>query len=93
MQGKEIASAAVRIDIRITPAYAGKRNGHPLRHSPCRDHPHVCGEKFISDTELTPEIGSPPRMRGKESGRVPQKPFYGITPAYAGKRAGSGRLR
>ncbi len=31
-------------------------------------------------------MGSPPRMRGKETVRRPRKWFTGITPAYAGKR-------
>ena len=30
-------------------------------------------------------LGSPPRMRGKEIGKINNVRFVGITPAYAGK--------
>ena len=50
------------------------------------DHPCVCGEKKSSSVILMTMRGSPLRMRGKgfriESLRI----FFGITPAYAGKR-------
>ena len=45
----------------------------------------MCGEKkFTFDAgKLIP--GSPPRMRGKEIGKINNVRFVGITPAYAGK--------
>ena len=50
-----------------------------------KDHPRVCGEKENEGSRRHYKLGSPPRMRGKESGlgcggRIPR-----ITPAYAGK--------
>ena len=49
------------------------------------DHPRVCGEKPLPDPERIFQVGSPPRMRGKELEcrcvRLPER----ITPAYAGK--------
>ena len=50
-----------------------------------RDHPRVCGEKFRLPARLSARLGSPPRMRGKDSctGKTPLG--CRITPAYAGK--------
>ena len=70
----------------ITPACAGKRNrSEPGRHRP-QDHPRVCGEKCCSGFFLCILLGSPPRVRGKETDCVWSDPFFGITPACAGKR-------
>ena len=51
----------------ITPAYAGKRL--PCCWVPARrqDHPRVCGEKKSGCVPGRGKVGSPPRMRGKES--------------------------
>ena len=46
----------------------------------------MCGEKSSSSSRLSCASGSPPRMRGKESGCVPGLPGSRITPAHAGKR-------
>ena len=40
----------------------------------------------------TEDVGSPPRMRGKESLHTPTCRNTGITPAYAGKSAYKNRL-
>ena len=49
----------------ITPAYAGKSTGqHFLDHGK-KDHPRLCGEKFIYDVIVRCTGGSPPPMRGK----------------------------
>ena len=71
---------------RITPAYAGKSSLRGSRACSGRDHPRVCGEKWIASVPASGFLGSPPRMRGKDSRQnVAQRP-QGITPAYAGKR-------
>ena len=51
-----------------------------------KDHPCVCGEKTGSKGESRGELGSPLRMRGKESSLSLPKSLSRITPAYAGKR-------
>ena len=72
----------------ITPAYAGK-SVELLKHSVVlKDHPRVCGEKFLRVLRLLLFVGSPPRMRGKEREGKISRTIYGITPAYAGKRGG-----
>ena len=86
MRGKD-AARKIPISIGgITPAYAGKSWVHSCFHFYARDHPRVCGEKYMFPVLLALFVGSPPRMRGKGyhglSGNHPR----GITPAYAGKR-------
>ena len=70
---------------RITPAYAGKRpiaSAHSLLP---KDHPRICGEKFLPSFIHSWDKGSPPHMRGKEFWDIEKVRFVGITPAYAGK--------
>ena len=86
MRGKEADIRCRPAYPRITPAYAGKSLAS--LESLCQpwDHPRVCGEKFMSLAFISPCLGSPPRMRGKEPGSMPCDFCRGITPAYAGKR-------
>ena len=72
--------------IRITPAYAGKRVMPPVSFLPAWDHPRVCGEKNGIEFRDSFKLGSPPRMRGKETCKKACEVSWGITPAYAGKR-------
>ena len=73
------------LDVRITPAYAGKRYRYSARTIPRRDHPRVCGEKIASWTVCKVSMGSPPHMRGKAQAEQPLPHVAGITPACAGK--------
>ena len=85
MRGKDCRSADNVQRIRITPAYAGKRQVRCRCPPERQDHPRLCGEKFTCFTIVFPPDGSPPPMRGK----VPEQGLIrlrdGITPAYAGK--------
>ena len=45
MRGKVDVMAVVYATLRITPAYAGKRNGGVMIVDDIRDHPRICGEK------------------------------------------------
>ena len=70
----------------ITPACAGKRAPATGSPAPPRDHPRVCGEKARRHPLRQNPVGSPPRVRGKDTygGEAPER--KGITPACAGKR-------
>ena len=70
---------------RITPAYAGKSPGDENRQDAARDHPRVCGEKKIANSDELAVEGSPPRMRGKVLKNRVKSGQPRITPAYAGK--------
>ena len=71
----------------ITPACAGKRGQRKCANCTSRDHPRVCGEKYLLSRTSMCTKGSPPRVRGKATRlQMPMRP-PGITPAYAGKRS------
>ena len=73
--------------MRITPAYAGSRQGLRQQQALNKDHPRVCGEQFGSRTESAVKAGSPPRMRGAVVTHPATLDYHRITPAYAGSRA------
>ena len=70
----------------ITPAYAGKSSAQVNVKAVKEDHPRVCGEKVFTRKFFCFKVGSPPRMRGKETKKSNYQDKEGITPAYAGKR-------
>ena len=89
MRGKGTPASGIRVQRRITPAYAGKSACLFGEIRICQDHPRVCGEKHALACWADLPQGSPPRMRGKVAVHVPVSDFVGITPAYAGKSSGS----
>ena len=86
MRGKAIFARYFSARSGITPAYAGKSYRQSGRQRDTRDHPRLCGEKFVLLLQYLHRIGSPPPMRGKASERVLYRLLSRITPAYAGKR-------
>ena len=46
MRGKALYAVENAINLRITPAYAGKSNELRDSYFLCEDHPRLCGEKF-----------------------------------------------
>ena len=85
MRGKDDYPGRGNVHPGITPAYAGKSNKPDGCGIHIRDHPRVCGEKWILSGMSRPVLGSPPRMRGKGDCTSWSSYWYGITPAYAGK--------
>ena len=85
MRGKATPSTASGCGVRITPAYAGKRQALVTHVSTPEDHPRVCGEKNAGKYITIRHTGSPPRMRGKGILAKSTDWQYRITPAYAGK--------
>ena len=85
MRGKDSVVDGLQCVHGITPAYAGKRACGTQNRQGWRDHPRVCGEKLECRLESLGLLGSPPRMRGKESVWFSTCTRSGITPAYAGK--------
>ena len=85
MRGKDNQFRCSNCEIRITPAYAGKRSRQYASAVLFRDHPRLCGEKRQNQSNITQSGGSPPPMRGKDTPAGAASPPAGITPAYAGK--------
>ena len=65
MRGKGAEGGTNLRNIRITPAYAGKRTPSFVLLLHFRDHPRLCGEKKSTHATMTHFTGSPPPMRGK----------------------------
>ena len=75
------------MELGITPACAGKRDGSADNRRRCKDHPRLRGEKQKSTLRLKTVLGSPPLARGKGNAPGQERQRPGITPACAGKRA------
>ena len=86
VRGKVRNARIKYLNVRITPACAGKSMAWMPTSISRRDHPRVCGEKWCLGMHCMCDRGSPPRVRGKvQFSRL--RDFHGrITPACAGKR-------
>ena len=69
----------------ITPACAGKSWEKVIYWDTDRDHPRMCGEKWLARFKPFATRGSPPHVRGKGVVHILVPEPLGITPAYAGK--------
>ena len=85
VRGKLRYNIAKVIQIRITPAGAGKTKWKTFEGFLDEDHPRRCGENVKRIVARCAESGSPPQVRGKpfRRGRAWQRTR--ITPAGAGK--------
>ena len=93
MRGKDKEFLQQYTNIRITPAYAGKRKILGGENDGNQDHPRLCGEKWHIMRTLSTGIGSPPPMRGKDNACQIILFHFRITPAYAGKSVQKYRMR
>ena len=66
MRGKATIVVGEPLNVRITPAHAGKRKYGVGHRNGKGDHPRPCGEKPSPRARPQARIGSPPPMRGKE---------------------------
>ena len=68
MRGKVQSKSIMKKRPGITPAHAGKSLLGHKKALLMRDHPRTCGEKFRMPIQKLWLAGSPPHMRGKDSG-------------------------
>ena len=87
-RGKGWPPPPLGLSPRITPAWAGKSTALIPGLACARDHPRVGGEKAACWSAGRADTGSPPRGRGKGYAAGFAMYLDGITPAWAGKRAG-----
>ena len=86
MRGKVSLIPNFRRLIGITPAYAGKSLKMDCTSPPHRDHPRLCGEKFVGRQRTFTKKGSPPPMRGKAIGAGDANPDTGDHPRLCGEK-------
>ena len=65
MRGKVDNVRVMCYNLRITPAYAGKRSVAIERSTPSRDHPRLCGEKSAEIMAEHDAVGITPAYAGK----------------------------
>ena len=85
MRGKVITLSSQTGLSGITPAHAGKRRFADVAAQHIQDHPRPCGEKLLTNGQMSQEQGSPPPMRGKDCAHNLAQYLARITPAHAGK--------
>ena len=85
VRGKVVRGMQQALRYRITPACAGKSLTIQKLSTLRKDHPRVCGEKLKIPCWIAPNVGSPPRVRGKGKNQPVRLLDGGITPACAGK--------
>ena len=85
VRGKQVNKIGRYINVRITPACAGKTPSRAFLDCLLKDHPRVCGENLPQRQSAIEPIGSPPRVRGKPPPRLYGLRPVRITPACAGK--------
>ena len=92
VRGKLYLLSICAATMRITPAGAGKTcRGLAMMRS-AGDHPRRCGENTKTAATDFTCLGSPPQVRGKLVEPLGCLPFFGITPAGAGKTRNIGVL-
>ena len=94
-RGKDFMFCGQHLEIRITPAWAGKRYTSFRSFIRFQDHPRMGGEKRLLLGIGCKGLGSPPHGRGKGKSKSQTRCAKRITPAWAGKsihRAGDGHF-
>ena len=84
MRGTRHHARLETVETGIIPAYAGNTRERHGTVSDRRDHPRVCGEHILGDSNADIHRGSSPRMRGTRGGGIGALRLVGIIPAYAG---------
>ena len=92
-RGKGVQHSRVKLQRRITPAWAGKSGCGGRNRRASWDHPRMGGEKGLYIGLEIKRPGSPPHGRGKDLHLRMATRQQGITPAWAGKSRGLRRLR
>ena len=85
-RGKGAEIDGIEIELRITPACAGKRMFGHGETKATWDHPRMRGEKGRCGADHFMSKGSPPHARGKVPAGYDEGFLLRITPACAGKR-------
>ena len=85
-RGKGRHTSIVINQLRITPAWAGKRRPQQRHRMALQDHPRMGGEKNKELEGVWLPMGSPPRRRGKVVHCAAVRALRGITPRVGGEK-------
>ena len=85
VRGKQGPAVPRERALRLIPACAGKTGSRHLRQPRPTAHPRVCGENGAGARTLTVDLGSSPRVRGKQTKEKSRNFNEGLIPACAGK--------
>ena len=85
MRGKRRRFGRKRVRFRIIPAHAGQTPTSTKHRCSSTDHPRACGANAVVSSEVRPNCGSSPRMRGKHVHRAVDAVVGRIIPAHAGQ--------
>ena len=89
VRGKRPKTRPSRATNRLIPACAGKTPETYRQTRPHTAHPRVCGENASWKSKHAPNLGSSPRVRGKQRPCWKHCNSAGLIPACAGKTCGS----
>ena len=85
VRGKPKALRATRSGLRIIPARAGQTRRYLGMRARATDHPRACGANCPPSGLVDSEVGSSPRVRGKQEGDFAAASPTRIIPARAGQ--------
>ena len=85
MRGLCVSKSAPFPSFGLTPAHAGKIHRLLATRITTWAHPRACGEDTRHQLRISPDQGSPPRMRGRYGLGMSSWGYRGLTPAHAGK--------
>ena len=84
MRGRPAGRARLAHVCRLTPANAGTTVPTPGLQDHMGAHPRECGDDLLAVVNISRQIGSPPRMRGRPRPIRPRTARPRLTPANAG---------
>ncbi len=86
MRGKERDRSGRQSHHRITPAYAGKSQNRYNKGRNDEDHPRLCGEKLLFDTDAAYGVRITPAYAGKSASESPRKAALQDHPRLCGEK-------
>ena len=88
-RGRPLSPVTLDSRCRLTPAWAGKTEGHQVERDVVSTHPRVGGEDLLVRSPWIAGVDSPPRGRGRPRVIRSNAMLCRLTPAWAGKTSAS----
>ena len=88
MWGQGLSLCFEVLPLGIIPTRVGTSSLYISALPSVRDHPHACGDKFLTKTGYLPDEGSSPRVWGQVIDELGELEIEGIIPTRVGTRKG-----